>query len=77
VSWDSIYGNCIVIAHSQELETFYGHLERVLVAEGDSVNSRDLVGFVGSTGRSSGPHLHFEVRYRGNRLDPAGLFFLK
>lgn len=77
VGWDSIYGNCTIIAHSPELETFYGHLERVLVAKGDSVNPRDLIGFVGSTGRSSGPHLHFEVRYKGERLDPSGLFFLR
>jgi murein DD-endopeptidase MepM/ murein hydrolase activator NlpD len=75
--WDSIYGNYITIKHAEEYETFYGHLERVNKVKGDSVRTNDIVGFVGSTGRSSGPHLHFEVRHKGNRIDPSGLFVIK
>lgn len=77
VGWDSIYGNFVIIAHSPDLETFYGHLDRVLVAQGKVVRPRDLIGFVGSTGRSLGPHLHFEVRYKGKQADPSGLFFIR
>lgn len=77
VGWDSIYGNYVVLMHGADYTTFYGHLERANVAKGDSVKTNDIVGFVGSTGRSSGPHLHFEVRHMGTRVDPAGLFLIK
>ena len=72
--WDTIYGNYIILRHGDDYETFYGHLERVNKARGDSVKTNDIVGFVGSTGLSSGPHLHFEVRHKGTKIDPAGMF---
>lgn len=67
------YGNLVVIRHANGLETFYGHLSERKVQSGDWVNAGDIIGLGGSTGRSSGPHLHFETRYRGAAFDPAWL----
>ena len=64
------YGNLIIIRHENGLETFYGHLSRIDVQEGQWVHAGDLIGLGGSTGRSSGPHLHFETRYKGFAFDP-------
>lgn len=64
------YGNLIVIRHENGLETFYGHLSRRDVYAGDWVSSGDIIGLGGSTGRSTGPHLHFETRYHGFAFDP-------
>lgn len=71
--WTGGYGNLIIIRHANGLETFYGHLSRRDVQPGDWVNAGDVIGLGGSTGRSSGPHLHFETRYRGASFDPAWL----
>ena len=65
------YGNLVVIRHANGLETFYGHLSKRNVEAGDWVNAGDIIGLGGSTGRSTGPHLHFETRYRGAAFDPA------
>ena len=67
------YGNLVVIRHANGLETFYGHLNERKVESGDWVNAGDIIGLGGSTGRSTGPHLHFETRYRGAAFDPAWL----
>jgi len=67
------YGNLVVIRHANGLETFYGHLSRRDVESGDWVNAGDVIGLGGSTGRSTGPHLHFETRYQGYAFDPAWL----
>lgn len=64
------YGNLIVIRHENGMETFYGHLSRRDVTEGQWVNAGDAIGLGGSTGRSTGPHLHFETRYKGYAFDP-------
>ena len=64
------YGNLIIIRHENGLETFYGHLSRIDVKVGQWVHAGDLIGLGGSTGRSSGPHLHFETRYKGFAFDP-------
>ena len=64
------YGNLIIVRHENGLETFYGHLSRMDVKAGQWVHAGDLIGLGGSTGRSSGPHLHFETRYRGYAFDP-------
>lgn len=67
------YGNLVVVRHANGLETFYGHLSRRDVKSGDWVSAGDIIGLGGSTGRSTGPHLHFETRYRGAAFDPAWL----
>ena len=67
------YGNLVVIRHENGLETFYAHLSKIIVSEGDWVSAGSIVGLGGSTGRASGPHLHFETRYRGYAFDPEWL----
>lgn len=64
------YGNCIVIDHGYELQTLYGHLSKINVKIGDEVKIGDVIGEVGSTGRSTGPHLHYEVHFKGERINP-------
>lgn len=69
-SYSRGYGNLVIIRHENGLETYYGHLSRRDVQPGDWVGSGDVIGLGGSTGRSSGPHLHFETRYHGFAFDP-------
>lgn len=68
--WFSSYGLYISLDHGAELETRYAHLSRLAVAAGDSVKKGDIIGYVGSTGRSTGPHLHYEVRVDGVAVNP-------
>lgn len=65
------YGNMVEIDHGNGLTTRYGHLSEVLVEEGQQVKANEVVGRIGSTGRSTGPHLHYEVRVDGEPVDPA------
>ncbi|MEJ2457451.1 MAG: M23 family metallopeptidase [Novosphingobium sp.] len=69
-SWFSSYGLFISLEHGGEMETRYGHLSRLNVAEGQRVHKGDVIGFVGTTGRSTGPHLHYEVRVDGKAVNP-------
>ena len=64
------YGLMVEIDHGNGITTRYGHLSRILVKEGDKVDAGDLIALSGSTGRSTGPHLHYEVRRNGNAVDP-------
>jgi hypothetical protein len=64
------YGNYLLVRHYNGLETLYGHLSRPLVTSGTFVKAGQLIGYGGNTGRSSGSHLHFEVRYEGNPINP-------
>jgi murein DD-endopeptidase MepM/ murein hydrolase activator NlpD len=64
------YGNMVEIDHGNGLTTRYGHLSEVLVEEGQQVKANEIVGRLGSTGRSTGPHLHYEVRVDGEPVDP-------
>lgn len=64
------YGNCVRIKHINHLETVYGHLSRINVHEGQKVSVGEVIGKVGSTGRSTGPHLHYEVRRNGKPVNP-------
>jgi murein DD-endopeptidase MepM/ murein hydrolase activator NlpD len=68
--WFSSYGNYIQLEHGGELQTRYGHLSGFAVQAGDRVKKGDLIGYVGSTGRSTGPHLHYEVRVAGDSVNP-------
>ena len=68
------FGNCVVIRHFNGLETLYAHLDKILVTSGQLVFSSDVIGLGGTTGRSNGPHLHFEIRYKGRSFDPLKIF---
>lgn len=68
--WYSSYGLYISINHGASMETRYAHLSRLAVAAGDNIKKGDLIGYVGSTGRSTGPHLHYEVRVDGLAVNP-------
>lgn len=70
VEWSTAYGNLVTIAHSDGVSTRYAHLASVAVADGQNVNSGDHVGSIGSTGYSTGAHLHFEVLRDGDVTDP-------
>jgi LysM repeat protein len=67
------YGNLVVIRHNNGLESFYGHLSKITVKQDQTVKSGDLIGLGGSTGRSTGTHLHFELRYLGQCVNPRDL----
>ena len=71
------YGHYVVIRHENGLETFYAHLSEKKVAVGDWVNAGQVIGLGGSTGRSTGPHLHYEVRYQGFSFDPEWIIDFK
>ena len=64
------YGNYIQIEHGGEMETRFAHLSGYNVVAGQRVRKGDLIGYIGSTGRSTGPHLHYEVRIAGEAVDP-------
>ena len=70
------YGNCIFIAHYNGLYTLYAHMSSRVVSEGETVSQGQVIGYVGSTGNSTGPHLHFEVRTGSGsyseRVNPIG-----
>ena len=68
--WFSSYGLFISLEHGGNIETRYGHLSRLNVAAGQAVHKGDLIGYVGTTGRSTGPHLHYEVRIAGVAVNP-------
>ena len=68
------YGNYVVVRHANGLETLYGHLNERSVQVGDEVRAGQTIGKAGNTGRSSGPHLHFEVRYAGLDINPEQIF---
>ncbi len=68
------YGLYVVIRHTNEMETVYGHLSKFLVKPDDYVKAGDPIALGGNTGRSTGPHLHFETRYMGYAINPSAIF---
>lgn len=68
--WFSSYGLFVSLEHGGQIETRYGHMSRLNVAPGQQVRKGDIIGYVGSTGRSTGPHLHYEVRIAGAAVNP-------
>ncbi len=71
------YGKLVILEHSKNWATFYAHMTKFEHSEGTWVNKGDVVGYVGSTGRSTAPHLHFEVRYKNIAIDPMPYFNAK
>jgi murein DD-endopeptidase MepM/ murein hydrolase activator NlpD len=69
------YGNKIVIDHGYGYQTLYGHCSKVLVKRGQKVKRGEKIGLVGSTGKSTGPHLHYEVIRKGIKIDPINFFY--
>ena len=64
------YGNLVQLNHGRGYQTRYAHMQKILVRAGQYVRRGTVIGLVGSTGRSTGPHLHYEVRYKGKAIDP-------
>lgn len=70
------YGNCIDISHGYNYLTRFGHLSQILVTEGQKVKRGEMIGKVGSTGKSTGPHLHYEVRFKDQPQNPVNYYFM-
>lgn len=68
--WQGGYGNLVLIDHNDGVVTAYAHQSRMAVGSGQSVSQGATIGYVGSTGNSTGPHLHFETRVNGNAVNP-------
>ena len=64
------YGNCVIIDHGNNIATLYAHQSKLGTSVGASVSKGDVIGYVGSTGNSTGNHLHFEVRKNGSHVSP-------
>jgi murein DD-endopeptidase MepM/ murein hydrolase activator NlpD len=64
------YGNVVYMEHGAEMQTRFAHMSRIAVVQGQRVKKGDVIGYVGSTGRSTGPHLHYEVRVSGRSVNP-------
>ena len=73
-TYSSSYGNYVMIYHSNGTYTLYAHMSSIAVTAGQSVTKGDTIGYVGSTGWSTGPHLHFEIRSSGGTIDPTQFF---
>ena len=73
--WKGSYGNLLVITHSNGIQTYYGHCNKLYVSAGQSVSAGQTVAAVGSTGNSTGPHLHFEIRSNGVALNPQNYLY--
>lgn len=74
--WKQGYGNCVIIDHGYNYQTLYAHLSRSLVRKGQKVKRGDVIALVGNTGKSTGPHLHYEVHYKNKPVDPRNFYFL-
>ena len=71
--WSNIFGNYIIVDHGNGYQTLYGHMSKILARNGQRVSQGTRIGLVGSTGYSTGPHLHFTVYKNGKLVDPLTL----
>jgi murein DD-endopeptidase MepM/ murein hydrolase activator NlpD len=69
-SWSNRYGNLIILNHSNGIQTVYAHLQKISVNKNDKVKAGQMIGYLGSTGKSTGAHLHYEIRVHGKSVDP-------
>ncbi|MCX6274181.1 MAG: peptidoglycan DD-metalloendopeptidase family protein [Bacteroidetes bacterium] len=69
------YGNNVIVNHGWGFESLYGHMSKIVVRPGQKITRGDLLGYVGSTGASTGPHLHYEVRKGGTPVNPANFYY--
>jgi murein DD-endopeptidase MepM/ murein hydrolase activator NlpD len=74
--WKQNYGNCITIDHGFGYQTLYGHMSKMNARVGQKVTRGEIIGYVGDTGLSTGPHLHYEVIIRGKHNDPSKFYFM-
>ena len=74
-SWQSAYGNMVEINHGYNYTTRYAHMSKIIARAGQTVKRGDLIGLVGNTGKSTGSHLHYEVRYRGAPQNPVNYYY--
>ncbi|MDR1114843.1 MAG: M23 family metallopeptidase [Tannerella sp.] len=74
-SWKQGYGNCVIIDHGYDYRTLYGHIDKYKVRVGQKVLRGEIIATVGNTGKSKGPHLHYEVIYKGRHDNPANYYF--
>ena len=74
--WKGGYGNCIDLTHGYNYSTRYSHLSEILVEAGKNVKRGEMIGRVGSTGKSTGPHLHYEVRFKDEPQNPVNYYFM-
>lgn len=74
--WKQGYGNTVIIDHGFGYETLYAHMHKIEVRQRQKVSRADVIGQVGNTGKSTGPHLHYEVIYKGKHVDPLNFYFL-
>ncbi len=74
--WQQGYGNCVQINHGYGYITLYGHMSAFKIRAGQKVKRGDVIGLVGSTGKSTGPHLHYEVHLKGEIMNPQNYYFL-
>ncbi len=74
--WDQGYGNCVLINHGFGYQTKYAHMSRIKSRAGQKVKRGEVIGYVGSTGKSTAPHLHYEVHINGRPVNPALYYFL-
>jgi murein DD-endopeptidase MepM/ murein hydrolase activator NlpD len=72
---DRGYGNCVIIDHGFGYKTLYAHMSRFNVQNGQSVKRGEVIGYVGNTGKSTGPHLHYEVIKEGAKINPVNFFY--
>ena len=73
--WKQGYGNTVILDHGYGYKTLYAHLYKILVRKGQKVRRSDVIALVGNTGKSTGPHLHYEVRLNGRAVDPRNYYF--